>query len=194
MDRATLNAQTIWATGGRKTAMDVIDAIHTRRSVRCFTSQEISNSDLALLLEAASWAPSAGNRQPWRFVVVKRPAIRELVRKVSPGVRHPASAYIAICFPCQAGEDGGAAEPKQMYESYIPALNIALAAHSLGLGSCILTSFSQAALREVLGIPRGVIPVVLVALGYAAEIPTPPHRLGLSDLAYRDRYGDAWRG
>jgi len=172
--------------------MDVLDAIRTRRSVRRFTAQPVEKAVLTQLLVAASWAPSGGNRQPWRFVVVTLPTLLELIRKVSPGGRFPASAYIVICFSHDEGETQACVETARTYECYIPAQNIALAAHELGLGSCLLASFSQAAVREILGIPRKTTPVIMVALGYPAEVPAPPPRRGLAELAYQDRYGERW--
>jgi len=173
--------------------MDVLEAIRTRRSIRRFTEQPLEKAVLTQLLEAARWAPSGGNQQPWRFVVVTQPMLRELIRKVSPGAMFQASAYIVICFRPEQRAAKTWAETACMCECYIPAQNIALAAHAIGLGSCIIRSFSQAALREILGIVREVIPVLLVALGYPAEMPKVPPRRCLADLAYQDRYGERWQ-
>lgn len=173
--------------------MDVLEAIRTRRSVRRFAGQPVEKAVLTQLLEAARWAPSGGNRQCWCFVVVTQSVLCDLIRKVSPGAMFRASAYIVICFLPEQGGAKTSAETARMYECYIPAQNIALAAHALGLASCMVASFSQAALREILGIPREVVPVVMVALGYPAETPKVPPRRCLADLAYQDRYGEKWQ-
>ena len=173
--------------------MDVLEAISTRRSVRRFTAQSVERATLAQLLEAARWAPSRGNRQPWRFVVITQPALLDLVRSVSPGAYFVAPAYLLVCFVPEESRIKESGVPDRMCDCYIAAQNVALAAHALGLGTCMVRSFSQEALREVLGIPPGVVPQLLLALGYPGDVPKVPPRRPVPDIVYEDHYGEPWQ-
>ncbi|TEU12026.1 MAG: hypothetical protein E3J21_22220, partial [Anaerolineales bacterium] len=77
--------------------MDVLEAIKQRRSIRQFTEQAIERELLEQMLDAARWAPTAGNQQRWRFIVVTDPTVKEMVRKVSPGIFATPAAFIVIC-------------------------------------------------------------------------------------------------
>lgn len=173
--------------------MDVIDAIGRRRSIRRYSSRPVEAALFEQVLEAARWAPSGGNRQPWRFILVDDPATVELIRSVSPGALFKAPAYIMICYvPAESGA-AGAGESERMADCYIAAENIALAAHALGLGTCMIRSFSVEATREVLAVPPEARPVLMLSIGYAAETPKAPDRRALRDLAYRNEYGRNWQ-
>jgi nitroreductase len=70
--------------------------------------------------------------------------------------------------------------------------NILLAAQALGLGACVVRSFSSAGVREIVGIPDDIELELLVALGYPVEMPEPPARKPTSEIAFRDHYGQRW--
>jgi len=175
--------------------VDILQTIRTRRSIRRYAHRPVSDALLADLLEAAHWAPSGGNRQPWQFVIVTQPELCSLIRSVSPGAQFWAPLYIVICFvPAQGYKHTpGELEDVALADCYLPAQNIALAAHALGIGSCMIRSFAQAALRECLNIPHPVVPVLLLALGYPAEVPQAPRRRELDELVFAERYGRIWR-
>jgi len=77
--------------------MDVLEAIKQRRSIRQFTEQTIERELLEQILDAARWAPTAGNQQRWRFIVVTDATVKEMVRKVSPGIFATPAAFVVIC-------------------------------------------------------------------------------------------------
>lgn len=172
--------------------MDTLEAIKGRRSVREFTDEPISNEILTEILDAARWAPSASNQQRWRFIVVTDPKVKEMVRKVSPGIFSLPAAFVVICV-----EKAAHATPWDEW-SYAAdcgaaAQNMMLAAFALGVGSCPALSFAKEALREILGIPGGIEPALIVTLGHFRSLPEPPERLPLSRIAYIDRYGKEWK-
>jgi len=74
----------------------------------------------------------------------------------------------------------------------VAAQNIMLAAHALGLGTCVALSYARSAVQEILDIPDQVKPELIVTLGHPAEDPPPPPRLPLSQIAFTDTYGKAW--
>jgi nitroreductase len=172
--------------------MDVMEAIKGRRSIRQFTDQPIEKEKLQRLLEAARWAPSGGNLQTWRFIVVASPSQRELVKKFAPGIFAMPSAFIVIC----AEMETNANEWKQrlcLADCAIASQNIMLAAHEMGIGTCVALSYAKSAISEILELPDNVEPMLVVTVGYPAEDPEPPPRLELSNMAFEERYGEEWR-
>jgi nitroreductase len=171
--------------------MDVFEAIKSRRSVRQFTDEPIGQEELHRLLEAARWAPSGGNQQRWRFVVVTSPAQRELIRKFAPGIFAMPAAFIVIC----ADKEPDANQWKEalyLADCSIAAQNIMLAAHEIGIGTCVALSYAKSAISEILDLPENVEPQLVITLGHPAEDPVPPPRLDLRDIAFVNEYGKEW--
>jgi len=168
---------------------DVADAIRERRSIRRFTSDEIPDAALSRLLEAACLAPSAGNRQPWFFYVVKNPDTRQQLAEAAFGQKFLAEApvVIVICAePARSaaryGERG--ANLYCLQDTAAAAMNLMLMAVGLGLATCWIGAFDEEAVRKVLDIPNGLRPVVIVPLGYSnlAEPPKAPARRPLNEV------------
>jgi nitroreductase len=171
--------------------MDALEAIKQRRSIRQFTEQAIERELLEQILDAARWAPTAGNQQRWRFIVVTDPTVKEMVRKVSPGIFAMPAAFIVIC--AEAAPDASDWDERTyLADCSIAAQNIMLAAHALGLGSCVALSYARSAVQEILDIPDQVKPELVITLGYPVEDPVPPPRLPLSQIAFAGKYGKAW--
>ncbi len=171
--------------------MDVLEAIKGRRSIRQFTEEPIGKEALEKLLDAARWAPTAGNQQRWRFVVVTSPPVKELIKKFAPGIFSMPAAFIVICVEKEAGATPWA-EATYLADCAIAAQNIMLAAYAMGIGSCVALSYAKIAVQEILNLPENVEPLLVVTLGYPAEDPAPPPRLELNQIAFIDEYGKEW--
>lgn len=171
--------------------MEVIEAIKCRRSIRQYTDQPIEKHALEKLLDAARWAPTASNQQRWRFVVVTLPSMKDLVRKFAPGIFAMPAAFIVICAE-KKPNDSASAEITHLADCSIAAQNIMLAAHSMGIGTCVALSYAKAAIAEILSIPEGVEPMLVITLGYPAENPEPPARLDIDQIAFAEEYGKRW--
>ena len=170
----------------------VLEAIRTRRVVRALTDQPVEREKLVEVLKAARWAPSGGNRRLHRFVAVQNPLTLRLLRMVSPGMIQRPTAVILICTDWQRMEaygiprsrpptrdSGRAWEPGSRgspVDVGTAAATMLLAAHALGLGSGIVTSFSKAAVSTVLNLPEHLTPEMFITLGYAAPGGPPPMR------------------
>ncbi len=165
--------------------MEVLEAIRTRRSIRSFSDKEIPDEDAIKILEAARWAPSAGNRQPWCYIYVKDKEILRMVKNCSPGFYGEAAAAIVINIRREAGMLG-------VLDVGFASQNILLAAHALGIGSCAIASFNKEAIRELLEIPEEWDPILIISLGYPDRIPPPPYKKPLSEIVYLDIYGQRW--
>jgi nitroreductase len=158
--------------------MELLDAIMTRRSTRVFEDRAVPDDVLETILRAGMAAPSAGNEQAWRFVVLKDRDVRERVSKCTPyaGLLAEAPLGIAVCGAVDAQKHEG----YWVQDCAAATQNMLLAAHDLGLG-CVWLGFYPVADRcdgaaRVLGLPDNIVPMSVVALGYAAESKPPADR------------------
>ena len=150
----------------------VLEAIRTRRITRALTDRPIDRAELEAVLRAARWAPSAGNRRLHRFVAIQEPLTLRLLRMVTPGMFQRPVAMIVICIDRAKAESYGMRPMAKGLSVDVgtAAQTMLLAAHSLGLGSGVVTSFSQAAVSAVLNLPEGWSPEMFVCLGHAAPL------------------------
>jgi nitroreductase len=159
--------------------LDTWQAIKERRSVRSFREEAVPRETLLRLVqEAAIWAPSGGNAQTWRFVIIDDRTLVNKVRMISPGLLGQPAAVIAICQDMEeAGRKGSQlGETLALLDSGMAAQNIMLAAHDLGLGTCAVASFHRQGLQTLLGLPPAVVPLLLISVGVPGDIPPPPQR------------------
>jgi nitroreductase len=177
--------------------MDVLEAIHQRRSIRSFTDQPVLEDILRQILEAGTAAPSAGNMQAWEFVIIKDPtARRKLVDTTDAGRTARGGIYtqewimqapvvVVVCYDVKrmTGRYGRKGRTLMtIMDCMLCVENMILAAVHFGLGTCCVVGFSPEKLKELLPIPKEITPVLLVPMGYPAEDPAPPYRLPLDDL------------
>lgn len=150
--------------------MDVIDAIQTRKSVREFLDKPVEEEKLKLVLEAARQAPSASNRQEWRFVVVRDLALREKLAQAagSQAFVGQAPVIIAACAETD-GHRMTCGEPCYPIDVAIALDHLTLRAVELGLGTCWIGKFNAEEVKRLLGIPAGIRVVQLMPLGYPAR-------------------------
>lgn len=164
--------------------MDVYDAIRTRKSVRSYLDKPVPDTVLRRLLDAARMAPSASNRQEWRFIVVRNPETRMHLMQAAKGQAFVAEAPVVLA--CCAETDGHVmtcGQPCYPIDVAIAIDHLTLAAVTEGLGTCWIGAFEEEAVQVVLGIPRGVRVVELLTLGYPVDPEsTSKQRLSLRDI------------
>ena len=173
--------------------MDLFEAIKTRRSIRAFTREEISDREIEKILDAARWAPSAGNIQPWIFVVVKDPGTK---RRLSEAALNQffieeAPVVIVVCADQERSRRGYGSRGANLYciqDTAAATQNILLAAHALGLGACWVGAFNEEEVRLILKIPRGIRPVAIVPIGHPAEKPGTIFKRPLSEVIRRKTF------
>jgi nitroreductase len=152
--------------------MDVMEAIFTRRSIRRYTPEKISEEQVELLLRAAMAAPSAGNAQPWHFVVIEDHTILEEINSFHPFSEMLPRAALAILV---CGDEKLENHPGHWEQDCSAATqNILLAAHGNGLGAVWLgiepDQERVEQIRLLIGLPSHIHPVSLVALGHPDEV------------------------
>lgn len=173
--------------------MEVEEAIRNRRSIRRYKDRPVEEEKIQRILDAARWAPSAGNLQSIEYIVVKDRETREKLSEISYGQAQPKEApvNIVVCvnFPkiSHYGERGETLYSIQ--ESGACIENLMLAAHSLGLGTCWIGAFDEERAKEILGIPDHVRPVGIIAVGYPDESPRSSRR-DLKDIVFREKHGE----
>jgi len=160
--------------------MDVCTAIKNRRSIRDFTADPLEGKELRdLILEAGVWAPSGGNAQNWRFIVVTDQKILNKLKLVSPGLLGVPQAVIIVCQDLvYALEKGGELGVKtlSLMDTAMAAQNIMLAAYAVGLGTCPIASFHPEAVQKIMGLPVHIYPQLLISVGFSKENPLAPKR------------------
>jgi len=152
--------------------MDAIEMLKTRRSVRVYTQEPVAKDVIEDIVDCGRLAATARNEQPWEFVVVTDPQIRQRLAGLAVNGPFIADAPVCIVTLCKEGmyyvEDGSAATQ-----------NMLLAARAHGLGSCWIAGdkkpYAQAVL-DVIGAPAGYKLVSLIAIGYTQVTPKPVKR------------------
>jgi nitroreductase len=150
--------------------MEVIDAIRSRKSVRSYLDKAVEKEKLSRVLEAARMAPSAGNRQEWRFVVVTDPEKRRRLGEEAAGQRFIAEAPVVIAVCAQTdGRIMRCGQACYPIDVAIAVDHLTLAAVAEGLGTCWIGSFDPEVVRRILAIPKEIVVVELLPLGYPRD-------------------------
>jgi nitroreductase len=150
--------------------MDVYDAIATRKSVRAYLDKPVEEEKLNAVLEAARLAPSASNRQEWRFVIVREKEARNKVAMAAGQQMFIAQAPVIIAACAETdGHLMSCGEPCYPIDVAIALDHLTLRAVELGLGTCWIGKFNADEVKKILGIPDEIKVVQLMPLGYPLE-------------------------
>ncbi len=150
--------------------MEVMEAIKKRKSIRSYQAREVEQEKLDLLLEAARLAPSANNKQEWRFIVVKDKETRQRLMAAAKGQSFVGEAPCVIA--CCAQTDNHKMTCGQLcypIDVAIAIEHMALKAVEEGLGTCWIGAFYEDEVKKILNIPEEIKVVELLTLGYPAE-------------------------
>ncbi len=166
-------------------AADAIRTIMERRSIRSYQPKPLPEKDLRTILEAGRQAPSAANRQPWHFVVVRD---QENKRKLSEACAK--QSWLADAGAIIAGV-GRPSISENWYpvDVAIAMENMIIAATALGYGTCWIGAFDQAQVRGLLGIPDDHVVVALTPIGTPADSPEARPRMPMADFASAESFG-----
>ena len=173
------------------TAVPVHPLLAERWSPRGFDgAHEIGDDDVAALLEAARWAPSAGNSQPWRFLVTRRgeQAHARLFAVLNPGNQAWAGAASALVLvAAHASADDGTPQPWALYDTGQAVAALVTQAQAHGLAVHQIGGFDTTAVRAEFGLDDSLIPVVVIAVGRADAEADLPEYLAAREAAPRTR-------
>jgi len=166
--------------------MDMLEVIKTRRSIRRYTGDVVSDEDINKVLEAGRWAPSADNSQPWTFVVLRSREVKEKLAGTLPCGKFLSQAALGIAVVIDEAASSNAVE-----DGAAATQNVLLEAHSLGLGACWIGTYGsphEASARKVLKVPEDKRLLSVIAIGYPAETARKT-RKPLAELVFTDQYG-----
>jgi nitroreductase len=177
--------------------MDVLEAIKTRRSVRAYSSREITSESLERCRQALRFAPSACNYQPWRFIFVTDAGLRKELARASYEQTWIAEApvvVVACALPHQAFTQMGGHGNSAEIDVAIALDHLTLVAVAEGLGTCWIGAFSEPTVKRLLDVPEEAKVVALTPLGYpkSADLNRPLHdsdRKRADEVFSTDRYG-----
>jgi nitroreductase len=174
--------------------MDLAVAMRKRRMHRAFQERPVATVDLARLVWAAGRAPTAraGTRQ---LLVTSRPPLVRLVREACPGFINDAPTIILIFTDLARAEALVGERGRELIariDAGAAAAYLSLAAPALGLGLCITTSWTEAAVQEIFELPDRCRPEVLIGVGYIASTPSPTVK-ARAPIVYDSTYGQVWR-
>jgi nitroreductase len=165
--------------------MTCIDKVLNRRSIRRFKNEPVSEDVMNRILEAGRRAPSATNRQPWHFVVVRDQAAKEACTFRGFN-RFAVEAPFIVVGLYRRSE--AIMEKFSLMDVTIALQNMVVAASVEGVGSCWMGAFDEGKLRDALKVPEDAMIVGAVAFGMPDETPNQPPKKQLSEIVHFDRW------
>jgi len=171
--------------------VNVVDAIRERRSVRAYAPDAVPDESLTRVLEAARLAPSANNKQDYKFVVVKDAIKREKLIDAAARQEFVGEAPIVIvAVSLDPGRIMTCEVPAYAVDLAIAVDHMTLVAVEEGLGTCWIGAFYQKKVKEILGIPDEYKVVTLIPLGYPDDTPGAKTRKNINELVCLDTFSE----
>ncbi len=169
--------------------MHVIDEIREWVSIKNFKKDSIDKDVLGRVLEAGIRAPSAKNRQPWRFVVCRDPGTRNRIKEAAFGQEHVGSAPVVIA-ACTTNIEYKMPNGQLSYpvDLSMAVSFMMIQSRAEELGACVVTTFDEAEVKDILSIPYSMRVVMLLLLGYPAEVPMKSPRKPVSRVVGWDHW------
>jgi nitroreductase len=175
---------------GEKSKVGVMEAIRVRKSVRSYADRPVDDETLNIILDAGRLAPSASNRQEWRFVVVRERKTRTKLAEIAGGQVFVGEAPVVIAACAQTdGHIMRCGQACYPIDVAIALDHMTLAAVELGLGTCWIGLFDEKKVKELLGIPDQIRVIELMPLGYPVNpAAIEKKRLSLQEIVKFERW------
>ena len=184
----TLMALSACCNGGGNTADAVLENIHSRKSVRQYTAEPVSQEDIETLLRAAMAAPTAVNFQPWRFVVLNEREQLDALAEHLPYAKMITQAPLAIVVCGETLWMGGNENPFWAQDCSAATQNLLLAAEAIGLGAVWTAAYPDTdrckAISDALGLPSTVQPLCVIPIGHPAGEDQPKDKWKPENIHY----------
>ncbi len=169
--------------------MNVKEAILKRQSVREFQDKPVEADKLQAVLEAGRLSPSAGNKQEWRFVVVQDAVMRRKLGEAAGGQVFVGQAPVSII--CCAETDGHVmkvGEKCYPIDIALATAHMMLQAVELGLGTCWVGHVDSDKVKELLVIPKEIVMVGMLTLGYPTKTGAAKNRKAMSEILHKEKW------
>lgn len=153
----------------------------------------MSEKDIEKLIDAARFAPSAGNIQPWEFVIVRDAEIKRKLAEAALNQEfiEEAPVVIVVCVDEAQSSQGYGNRGATLYciqDTAAATQNVLLAAHSLGLGTCWVGAFREELVRKALNMPINVRPGAIIPVGYASDEPEPRTKRSVKEIIHYETF------
>jgi len=174
--------------------MEVFECIRTRRSIRKYKNKPVEWDKIVNILEAGRFAPSAGNLQNLKLIVIKDEETRKKVAETALNQTWMVKApiHIIVCSEPEKSKRFYGIRGERLYtiQDCAAAIeNMLLTAHSLGLGACWVGAYEEDALRRVINPPEQVITHAIITIGYADEQPNMPPKNRIEHYVFLEKWG-----
>jgi nitroreductase len=176
-------------------AKDLLETMQSRTSIKKYEDRGVEQDKVGKILEAARWAPSAGNMQSWEFVVVEEYDLRKKLSQYAYNQSHLREAPVCIVILADREKARRKYEERgedlyMIQETAAAMQNMLLMAEEMGLGTAWVGAFDEENVADLLEVPDRLRPVAMVSLGYPRERPKPPNKYRVTDVTYMDKYGN----
>ena len=174
--------------------MDIFEAIRTRRSIRKYLDRPVEWDKVVSVLEAAKFAPNAGNLSNFKFIAVREEEQRKKIADACLQQQWMAKApvHIAIISEPEKSKRFYGIRGERFYtiqDCAAAAENMLLVAHSLGLGACWVGAFQEDKVRDILSLPEQIMVHTIITLGYPAEKPVMPAKYRIEHMVFLEKWG-----
>lgn len=157
----------------------LLDFIKERRSIRAFQDKPIPEKEIEMILEAGRWAPSASNRQPWEFIVIKSKDVLKKIARVTGYGWFIGEASFAVAIVGKPKISGN----WYVVDTSLVSMNMILMAWSLGIGTCWIGSMNKGKAKQILGLKANDYLLTVLPFGYIqGDIPEPTYRNPLNKI------------
>lgn len=173
--------------------LNLFEVIERRRSIRSYRSNPIPDEHLKKILEAARLAPSGGNRQPSRFIVVRERERKRALAKSSSNQTFIADADVVVVTlsdPTIYSSLGTKRRIPHLQDPMIAVEHMILAATALGYGTCWIGAFNEDEVKRILNVPDELVVVALLPIGVPNENPPPKPRKPFKEIFFSEVYGN----
>lgn len=175
-------------------AQAAINNIMSRTSIRQYTNEPVSKSDIETMLRAGMAAPTAVNKQPWHFIVVTDKAKLKELSGGRGGMLEKCAVAIVVCGDMEKAMPGKAQE-YWIQDCSAATENILLAANALGLGAVWTGAHPMAdrvsSISKALKLPETIVPLCTIVIGHPAEQPKPKDKWKPKNVSYNEFGGKA---
>ncbi|MBN1244285.1 nitroreductase family protein [Candidatus Bathyarchaeota archaeon] len=173
--------------------MELEEAIKGRRSIRAFKPQDVPEETVEKLIDAARHAPSAGNIQPWEFVIARNLETKQKLARAAFNQEfvEEAPVVIVVCADKNRSSMRYGIRGETLYciqDTAAAIQNILLTAHSLGLGTCWVGAFNEDEAKKALKTPVGIRPVAMIPVGYPDKTPSQRGRRPLNQIVRHETF------
>ncbi|MHA1684798.1 MAG: nitroreductase family protein [Candidatus Heimdallarchaeaceae archaeon] len=167
----------------------LMGVIRHRRSIRKYTEQDVPEPLLQQILEAGWNAPSAGNRQPVEYIIVRDETTKRKLSRQPCVTQAPVVVVVVTDNERTTSRYGNRGERMYVYHDAAAAIqNMLLMIDALDLGACWIGAFNDVKVAEALELPASIMPHAIIPIGYPAEQPSPPRKIPLEKITHIEKY------